>query len=114
MELRRERFQAELLDPRRNFELARATVEVRWDPLTGQSCRLLPPGSFPPPAVQDLEAPVGTDLLVRLVGRAYVGPQLRSDAMWSERLHWEAATDLWPEAIADQGRSLFGADAADE
>jgi galactose-1-phosphate uridylyltransferase len=45
--------------------------------------------------------------VVRLVGRAYFGPLLRSDAMWSERLHWEAATDLWPEAVAQRGRELF-------
>ncbi len=56
MELRRERFTAELLDPRRGFEQTRASVEVRWDPLTGQSCRLLPQGSLPAPVVQDLEA----------------------------------------------------------
>ena len=45
--------------------------------------------------------------LLRLVGRAYLGPLLRSDAMWSERLHWEAATDLRPEAVAERGRALF-------
>lgn len=56
MELRRERFTAELLDPRRGFESSRVPLEVRWDPLTGQSCRILPQGSLPPPAVQDLEA----------------------------------------------------------
>jgi UDPglucose--hexose-1-phosphate uridylyltransferase len=56
MELRREQFTAELLDPRRGFEPRYACVEVRWDPLTGQSCRLLPEGSLPPPAVPDLEA----------------------------------------------------------
>jgi UDPglucose--hexose-1-phosphate uridylyltransferase len=46
-------------------------------------------------------------LLLRLVGRAYFGPLLRSDAMWSERLHWEAATDLAPEKVAEHGRELF-------
>jgi UDPglucose--hexose-1-phosphate uridylyltransferase len=46
-------------------------------------------------------------LLLRLVGRAYFGPLLRSDAMWSERLHGEAATDLAPEAVAERGRELF-------
>lgn len=56
MELRRERFTAELLDPRRRFEPTHVPVEIRWDPLTGQSCRLLPQGSLPPPAAQDLEA----------------------------------------------------------
>jgi UDPglucose--hexose-1-phosphate uridylyltransferase len=51
----RETFEAELLDPRRGFEPTRATVEVRRDPLTGHSARILPAGSFPPPAVHDLE-----------------------------------------------------------
>jgi UDPglucose--hexose-1-phosphate uridylyltransferase len=48
-------------------------------------------------------------LMVRLVGRAYIGPQLRSDAMWSERLHGEAAVDLAPETVAERGRELFSA-----
>jgi UDPglucose--hexose-1-phosphate uridylyltransferase len=56
MNLRRERFTAELLDPRHGFERTRVPVEVRWDPLTSQSCRLLPRGSLPAPAVQDLGA----------------------------------------------------------
>jgi UDPglucose--hexose-1-phosphate uridylyltransferase len=55
-ELRRERFTAELLDPRQGFERSRLPLEIRWDPLTGQSCRLLPEGSLPPPEQQDLEA----------------------------------------------------------
>lgn len=46
-------------------------------------------------------------LFVRLVGRAYFGRLERSDAMWSERLHWEAATDLAPEAVAARGRQAF-------
>jgi galactose-1-phosphate uridylyltransferase len=46
-------------------------------------------------------------LLVRTVGRAYIGPLLRSDAMWSERLHWEASIDLAPEKVADRGRKVF-------
>jgi len=46
-------------------------------------------------------------LVLRLVGRAYFGPQLRSDAMWSERLHGEAAIDLAPETVAERGRELF-------
>jgi galactose-1-phosphate uridylyltransferase len=56
IDFRHERFTAELLDPRKGFEPACTEVEVRWDPLTGQSCRLLPSGSMPPPAAQDLEA----------------------------------------------------------
>jgi UDPglucose--hexose-1-phosphate uridylyltransferase len=51
----RETFEAELLDPRRSFEPTRTTVEIRRDPLTGHSARILPAGSFPPPARHDLE-----------------------------------------------------------
>jgi UDPglucose--hexose-1-phosphate uridylyltransferase len=51
----RETFEAELLDPRRGFEPTRTTVEVRRDPLTGHSARILPAGSFPEPATHDLE-----------------------------------------------------------
>ena len=53
--LERETFEAELLDPRRGFEPTRTTVEVRRDPLTGHSARILPAGSFPPPARHDLD-----------------------------------------------------------
>lgn len=45
--------------------------------------------------------------LVRVVARAYYGPLARSDAMWSERLHWEAATDLAPERVAELARTRF-------
>ena len=53
--LERETFETELLDPRRGFEPTRTTAEVRRDPLTGHSARILPAGSFPPPASHDLE-----------------------------------------------------------
>jgi galactose-1-phosphate uridylyltransferase len=55
MDLRRETYVAELLDPRLGFERARLPVEIRWDPLTGESCRLLPAGSLRDPALLDLE-----------------------------------------------------------
>ena len=51
----RETFEAELLDPRHGFERRTTTVEARRDPLTGHSARILPAGSFPPPARHDLE-----------------------------------------------------------
>jgi hypothetical protein len=56
IELRRKRITAELLDPEHAFERVRLPLEIRWDPLTGQSCRLLPERSLPPPELQDLEA----------------------------------------------------------
>ncbi|MGH9057177.1 MAG: hypothetical protein ACRDYY_15145 [Acidimicrobiales bacterium] len=46
MEFRRETMDVEFLDPRNGFEPASARVEVRWDPLTGQSSRLLPPAGM--------------------------------------------------------------------
>jgi UDPglucose--hexose-1-phosphate uridylyltransferase len=55
-------------------------------------------------------APPGTagyPLNLRLAGRAYYGPLLRADAMWSERLHWEAATDVAPERVAALLRPRF-------
>jgi galactose-1-phosphate uridylyltransferase len=51
--------------------------------------------------------PGAETLLLRLVARAYFGAAERSDAMWSERLHWEAATDLAPEPIAELARAAF-------
>lgn len=54
LEFRRLELQAEILDPRHGFERRLLPLEVRWDPLTGESCRLLPPGSLQPPAALDL------------------------------------------------------------
>jgi len=57
MELRRQRLSGELLDPRRGFEPTSAELEVRWDPLTGNSARLVRgPGPLLPPSELDLEA----------------------------------------------------------
>jgi UDPglucose--hexose-1-phosphate uridylyltransferase len=56
VELRRERVTAEFLDPRQGFDLARLPLEIRWDPLTGESCKLLPEGSLPVPEQQDIDA----------------------------------------------------------
>lgn len=49
----------------------------------------------------------GYPLNLRLIARSAVGPLLRSDAMWSERLHWEAVTDIAPEELAETGRLRF-------
>jgi UDPglucose--hexose-1-phosphate uridylyltransferase len=54
MELRRERFEAEILDPRNGFAATRIPLEIRTDPLTGQTSRILPRGTFQPPAQLDL------------------------------------------------------------
>jgi galactose-1-phosphate uridylyltransferase len=92
MELRRERFTAELLDPRRGFEPTRAVVEVRWDPLTGQSCRLLPEGSMPPPAAQDLKA---------------LADQTRASCPFCEE-RVERETPKFPAAVCPEGRIHVG------
>ena len=56
MRLRSERFETEILDPRRGFAATRTAVEVRWDPVTGRTARLLPEGNVPPPVRHDLAA----------------------------------------------------------
>jgi UDPglucose--hexose-1-phosphate uridylyltransferase len=55
MELRRELLTAEMLDPGTG-EPVRAAVEVRFDPLTGHSSRILPPRGLMPASDFDLEA----------------------------------------------------------
>ena len=92
MELRRERVVAELLDPRNGFERARVPLEVRWDPLTGQSSRLLPEGSVPPPAAHDL---------------ASLDEQTRETCPFcSPRL--ESATPRFPPELWPEGRIRHG------
>ena len=92
MELRRERFTTELLDPRDGFEPTRASVEVRWDPLTGQSCRMLPEGSTPPPADQDLEA---------------LADQTRASCPFCEE-KVERETPRFPAEVCPEGRIHVG------
>jgi UDPglucose--hexose-1-phosphate uridylyltransferase len=92
MELRRERYTTNLLDPRHGFEPIRAAVEVRWDPLTGQTCRLLPERSLPPPATQDLKA---------------LAKQSRASCPFCvERV--ERETPLFPTEVYPQGRIRIG------
>jgi galactose-1-phosphate uridylyltransferase len=49
----------------------------------------------------------GYPLNLRLVARSTLEPLYRSDATWLERLHWEAAVDVAPEALADAAGSRF-------
>jgi UDPglucose--hexose-1-phosphate uridylyltransferase len=96
VELRREQFTAKLLDPRHGFDRIRLPLEIRWDPLTGQSCRLLPEGSLQPPEPQDLEA---------------LAEQSRPTCPFcAERI--ESATprfppELWPEGRIRCGEALL-------
>jgi UDPglucose--hexose-1-phosphate uridylyltransferase len=55
MELRRELLTAEMIEPNTG-EPVRTTVEVRFDPLTGHSSRILPERGLMPAADFDLEA----------------------------------------------------------
>jgi galactose-1-phosphate uridylyltransferase len=54
MELRREVLTAEILDPRRDFAPTKLTLEIRWDPLTGQTSRIFPSAGLMGPATFDL------------------------------------------------------------
>ena len=131
VELRRERVFAEFLDPRAGFDRARAELEIRWDPLTGQSCRLLPEGSFPAPGRHDLERlaaetrptcpfcaerleqetprlppEIHTEGRIR-AGEAVLFPNLVPYAKWSSvsvyspSRHLLALEDLTPDLLAD-------------
>jgi UDPglucose--hexose-1-phosphate uridylyltransferase len=56
MELRSERVEATILDPRHGFQPAPAAFEVRWDPLTAHTARILDKSNLLPPSDFDLEA----------------------------------------------------------
>jgi UDPglucose--hexose-1-phosphate uridylyltransferase len=55
VELHRELLTAELLHPGQGFEPVRTTVEVRTDPLTGHTARIVEPRGLMPPGDVDLE-----------------------------------------------------------
>jgi UDPglucose--hexose-1-phosphate uridylyltransferase len=56
VELRRWVLDGEILDPERGFEPRSLRVEVREDPLTGHTARLLPAAGLLPPQEDDLDA----------------------------------------------------------
>jgi UDPglucose--hexose-1-phosphate uridylyltransferase len=135
VEFRREHLTAELLDPREGFERVRLPLEIRWDPLTGQSCRLLPEGSLPPPERQDLDALAGksrptcpfcSERIERETprfapelcpdgriasGEALLFPNLVAYSKWSSvsvyspELHLLRLEDLTPALVADNLRT---------
>ncbi len=92
VELERELLEAEILDPRRDFERVRIPVEIRRDPLTGRTSRLLPPGSFPPVAPVDLD-----DLEARSRGGCPFCPE-----------HVEEVTPRFPPEVVSEGRIRRG------
>jgi UDPglucose--hexose-1-phosphate uridylyltransferase len=93
IELRRSVLEGEILDPERGFEPRALRVEVREDPLTGHTARLLPPAGLLPP--QDTEA-------LRALGE-----QTRATCPFCpERV--EAVTPKLPAEIAPEGRIRRG------
>lgn len=128
MKLRSERFVATFLDPRQEFAAVEVPVEVRFDPLTGRSARLLPEGSIPAPALHDLDelaeqtratCPFCTDALERETprfpwgdgrirrGEAVLFPNLVPYAPWSSvsvyspDRHRLALDEITPALLAD-------------
>ena len=92
----RERHVAELLDPRNGFERTTVAVETRRDPLTGQSCRILPAGSFPPPALHDLD-----DLAARTRESCpFCGSRV-------EEVTPRFPPEVWPEGRIRRGEALL-------
>jgi UDPglucose--hexose-1-phosphate uridylyltransferase len=96
VELRRERLVAEFLDPRNGFERSSVPLEIRRDPLTGQSCRLLPEGSFPPPAHHDLE------LLDRQTREScpFCGARVECETP-------RFPTEIWPDGRIRRGEAIL-------
>src|ERR1019366_6821105 len=92
MELQRRALTSELLDPRRGFELVQAQVEVRWDPLTRHSARLVVSGALMPPNDFDLEA---------FAREAQITCPFCADRL-------EAQTPRLPARICEQGRIRRG------
>lgn len=102
MTLRREPFETEYLDPRRGFDPTRVRGEVRWDPLTGRTARLLPEGTIPPPVRHDLDAlaastrdgcPFCTDAIERATPRFLA-------SQWPEGRIRRGAAVLFPNLVA--------------
>jgi galactose-1-phosphate uridylyltransferase len=92
VEFRRESIRARILDPRGGHRPVSLPLEVRWDPLTGHSSRLLPgAGLLPTP-------PVDLDPLAETTRK---GCPFCSDRI-------EGATPTFPEEIAPEGRFRKG------
>ena len=130
MELRRERLTAEMIDPGTG-EPVRTRIEVRLDPLTGHSSRILPERGLMPPSDFDLEAyaqqtepscPFCPDRLDRLTprltsrihpggritrGAAVLFPNLHaysshsSVSVYSPRLHYMPVGEITQGLLAD-------------
>ena len=93
MEFRRSVLDGEILDPERGFEPRELRVEVREDPLTGHTARLLPPAGLMPP--QD------PDELRAIAERTRAGCPFCPERV-------EAVTPKLPAEIAPEGRIRRG------
>jgi galactose-1-phosphate uridylyltransferase len=92
MELRAETVMVEILDPAHGFEPAVSQLEVRWDPLTAHTARVLP--------ASGLTAPVPCDL-VPLAAETRAGCPFCSDRI-------DAAVPRFPPEILPEGRIQVG------
>jgi galactose-1-phosphate uridylyltransferase len=92
MELRRRVITTEILDPGSGFEATELELEVRWDPLTGHTARVLPSVPLLRPAEFDLE---------ELAEQTRRGCPFCADRI-------EEATPRLPPAIAPEGRIRRG------
>lgn len=97
MELRRQRLSAEFLDPRRGFEPGGAELEVRWDPLTGHTTRLVrAPGPLMPRSDLDLKA-VAAEFVA---GCPFCDEQI-------EQLTPKLPPGVWPEGRIRRGQAVL-------
>jgi UDPglucose--hexose-1-phosphate uridylyltransferase len=142
VEFRRELLTAEFLDPGRDFERASCDVEVRWDPLTGHTSRLVPARGLMPSSDFDLESfaretaercPFCGDRLSRLtpklcpeispegrisVGEAVLFPNLHaygqhsSVSVYSPDLHYLPLEHMTDRLVADNLAAQVTFDAA--
>lgn len=92
MELKREVQTAEILDPRRDYQPATISVEVRWDPLIGYSTRIVSGATLLPRSDFDLEA-YGRQTAETCF---FCGPRL------------EQVTPKFPAALVAEGRIRHG------
>jgi UDPglucose--hexose-1-phosphate uridylyltransferase len=89
MELTRRVLRAGVLDPNKDFTLQETEVEIRWDPLTGHTARVLGvPRGLMPPNDEDLEA--------------IAGKTAESCPFCGDRL--EARTPRFPPDVVAEGR----------
>src|SRR5215217_285618 len=97
VELLQRRLIGELLDPRRGFERTRAELEVRWDPLTGHSARLVRgPGPLLPASDLDLEE-IGQQFARSC---PFCAPRI-------ERMTPKLSSAVWPDGRIRHGQAVL-------